>query len=90
MIGEIYVGYPPELFDLERDPEETMDLAKNPKYAIVSKDLEAELRKIVNPEEADAQAKADQARLVEKYGGRVKALNVGAHGATPRMMKIHL
>jgi len=78
-----YVGYPPELFDLERDPEETMDLAKNSKYANVLKDLENELRKLVDPEAADKQAKADQARLVEKYGGRVKALNVGAHGATP-------
>lgn len=78
-----YVGYPPELFDLEKDPEETRDLAKDPKYDTVLKDLETELRKIVDPEAADKQAKADQARLVEKYGGRAKALTVGALGATP-------
>lgn len=78
-----YVGYRPELFDLENDPEETCDLAGDSEYNSVIEDLEAELRKIVDPEAADKQAKADQAALVEKHGGRVKALSVGAHGATP-------
>jgi choline-sulfatase len=78
-----YVGYPPELFDLESDPEETLDLAKDPKYAAVIKDLEKELRRFVDPESVDVEAKAAQARLVEKSGGREKALHIGAHSATP-------
>jgi choline-sulfatase len=78
-----YVGFEPELFDIEADPEETIDLAKDPKYGSVLEDLENELRRLVDPEIADKQAKADQARLVEKHGGRIKALNVGALGATP-------
>lgn len=78
-----YVGYRPELFDLENDPEEAVDLAQDPEYSPIVKDLETVLRKIVNPELADKQAKAAQAALVEKHGGRVNALSVGAHGATP-------
>lgn len=78
-----YVGFPPELFDLDADPEELTDLAPNPAYAADLARMEAELRKVVDPEAADAQAFADQAELIAKYGGREKALKLGAPAATP-------
>ncbi|MBT6337723.1 MAG: sulfatase-like hydrolase/transferase [Desulfobacula sp.] len=78
-----YVGLPPELFDLENDPEETVDLAKDDGYASVLKMLEKELRQHLDPEAVDAKAKADQDKLIKKFGGRKKALRMGAMGATP-------
>lgn len=65
-----YVGYPPQLFDLERDPDELTDLGADPAFAAVAADLDRELREIVDPEEVDALAKADQTKLLEPYGGR--------------------
>ena len=78
-----YVEYEPELFDLEADPEETIDLAGNPDYADVLKEYEGYLRAICDPEKTDRQAKDDQNVLIEKFGGRDKALHTGTPGATP-------
>ncbi len=78
-----YVGFPSELFDLEKDPEELTDLASDPGHATVMAEMEAALREIVDPEVADAQAFADQAALIESYGGRDAAAKMGAPGATP-------
>ena len=78
-----YVGFEPELFDLEADPEETASLAADPAYAEVVASLDARLRAICDPEETDAQAHADQAAMIERYGGREAALALGAPGATP-------
>ena len=74
---------PPELFDLEKDPEETVNLAVDSNFDSVLKDLEHELRKFLDPEKVDAQAKADQAELVSRFGGRDKAMFTGTSGATP-------
>lgn len=78
-----YVGYAPELFDLETDPDESRNLAAEPELAEVVAALEAELRAICNPEAVDRLAKSDQAALIERHGGREKARLVGAPGATP-------
>jgi choline-sulfatase len=78
-----YVGFPPELFDLQNDPEEIRDLAGDPAFRDVVVDMEAELRRICNPEEVNARAFADQDALVERLGGREAALQKGARGATP-------
>ena len=78
-----YVGLPPELFDLDSDPEETVDLANDSNYAPILSNLEQVLRQYLDPEAADAQAKADQAELVRQFGGRDKALRTGTKGATP-------
>ena len=78
-----YVGFAPELFDLETDPEETRNLAPDPEYTELLKDFEAELRKICNPEAVDLRAKADQDALIEKFGGAEKAGAIGTPGATP-------
>ena len=78
-----YVGYAPELFDLEADPEEAHDLAGDSARAGTLRDFEARLRDIVDPEKTDRRAKDDQNALVARHGGRENALRVGPPGATP-------
>ena len=78
-----YVGFPPELFDLETDPEETRDLAGDPAFAPVLADMERRLLRICDPEAVNARAFADQDAMIEGYGGREAALSMGARGATP-------
>lgn len=64
-----YVGAPPQLFDLEADPEELTDLGTDPAYVPQRTLFEARLRDILDPELVDKEAKADQARMAEHYGG---------------------
>ncbi|MCB1510770.1 MAG: sulfatase-like hydrolase/transferase [Hyphomicrobiaceae bacterium] len=78
-----YIGFPPELFDLEADPEEMIDLAGRPEYATVLKELDAELRAICDPVATDQQAFDDQRALIAHHGGREAALKLGAPAATP-------
>lgn len=78
-----YVGFPPELFDLEDDPEELHDLASNPRYATSLAMMKAEMRKHLDVEAVNAQAFADQAAMIERYGGPEKAMKLGAPAATP-------
>ena len=78
-----YVGFEPELFDLEADPEETVDLAADAASAAVRAALEQELRAIVDPEEVDRRAKADQAALVARFGGPAAAADLGTVAETP-------
>jgi choline-sulfatase len=78
-----YVGYQPELFDLNRDPNEERNLAASAAHADIVARLDDQLRGMLDPEATDARAKADQAALIERYGGPAKALHIGAPGATP-------
>ncbi|MCA0452099.1 MAG: sulfatase-like hydrolase/transferase, partial [Proteobacteria bacterium] len=78
-----FVGMTPQLFDLKADPEEMNDLAGKAEYAATVAELNAELRKICDPDEVDARAKADQAAVVEKNGGRDAVIKRGTFGATP-------
>jgi len=78
-----YIGFAPELFDLQTDPEELTDLALDPAYAPVLSEMDAALREILDPEKVDAQAFADQAALIASFGGREAALGLGAPAATP-------
>lgn len=78
-----YVGYPCQLFDLQADPEETVDLGTNPEYAAVVQECDAQLRKICDPDEADRRAKARQAELLALHGGRDAVVARGDLGFTP-------
>lgn len=69
-----YVGFAPELFDLEADPEETSNLAARPDHAGIVRDLEAELRTIVDPEQEDRRANEAQRELIESRGGPDKVM----------------
>ncbi len=68
-----YVGFEPELFDLQDDPEELTNRAADPAYAGVLEGLTDRLYAICDPERTDAQAHADQAALIASYGGREAA-----------------
>ncbi len=78
-----YIGFEPELFDLDSDPDEAANLANDPSYSAYVAELRSDLRRIVNPEAADRQAKSDQRALVESFGGREIAFRMGTEGATP-------
>jgi choline-sulfatase len=78
-----YVGMPPQLFDLDADPQEARDLAQEAGYGGVLKDCEAALRRIVDPEAADRQAFSDQAERLAAAGGREAVLSRGAFGFSP-------
>ncbi|MBL6428943.1 MAG: sulfatase-like hydrolase/transferase [Maritimibacter sp.] len=78
-----YHGFAPELFDLEADPEEMTDLGTDPAYAEVVAQMEAELEKICDPGAMNDLAFADQDAMIERYGGREIAMNMGAPAATP-------
>ena len=64
-----YVGFDPELFDLDTDPEELHNLAEDAAHADTVNRLERELRAIVDPDDADRRAKAAQKALIEGLGG---------------------
>ncbi|MBX9702277.1 MAG: sulfatase-like hydrolase/transferase [Acetobacteraceae bacterium] len=72
-----YITYPPQLFDLETDPEELRDLAGDPAHAALLARLEARLRERLDPAAVDRMAKARQAQLVEENGGRAAVLARG-------------
>lgn len=78
-----YVGLPPMLFDLERDPGERNDLGPHPDYREVLAECEARLRRIIDPEAADRQARADQQALIERHGGKEAILQRGTFRYSP-------
>ena len=65
----LYVGHAPQLFDLNTDPLEEHDLSGMAETAEIQADLDRELRKIVDPEAADALAFSDQALRIQELGG---------------------
>jgi len=78
-----YVKYRPQLFDLERDPDEEHDLSSDPRYAKILSECEAKLRALLSPEEVDARAKKRQAEQLERYGGREAVIARGDLGFSP-------
>jgi choline-sulfatase len=78
-----YVGYPPELFDLRDDPEESRNLADDPRFTTVVAEFESRLRAMFDPDAVDRRAKADQNAFVALHGGREQALKKGPKGGTP-------
>ena len=80
-----YVGGPPQLFDLQADPDERHDLAAAPdrEAAALLARFKAELRALLDPEAVDRRAKADQAALVAAHGGREAVLARGTFANSP-------
>jgi choline-sulfatase len=78
-----YAGLPPQLFDLDSDPQETRDLAREPGYRGLVQDCERELRRVVDPDAAGALAKADQRARIAAFGGREAILQRGSFGYSP-------
>lgn len=78
-----YVGFESELYNLAEDPQELRNLADDPAYKSNLAELHSDLLDICDPEETDALAHADQAAMIDAYGGREAALKLGAPAATP-------
>ena len=78
-----YTAHGSELFDLEADPDEIHDLADDPAYSDVLSGFEHALRAIVDPEEADRCAKADQRNRLEELGGMDAIVAKGGVTHTP-------
>jgi choline-sulfatase len=72
-----YVNDPPQLFDLEADPDEMRDLGADPAHVDTRADLEARLRRIVDPEEVDRRARAAQRRRIDAAGGAERIVALG-------------
>ena len=72
-----YPGYEPQLFNLDTDPDELNDRSADPDCAQVRSGCETKLRALIDPEEVNANAFADQAKLVESLGGREAILAEG-------------
>jgi choline-sulfatase len=77
-----YVGYPPELFDLEEDPEESNDLAGDAGRRHQLGRMEEHLLGLLDPIQVDAAARRDQRDLIARFGGRDKAWSRGNPGPT--------
>ncbi len=55
-----YVGNQPQLFNVDVDPLENVDLASKPEHTEIRRELENALHEIVNPDLTDARAKDNQ------------------------------
>jgi choline-sulfatase len=78
-----YCAHPPELFDLDSDPEELVNLASNSEFANVLDRCDGALRAICDPDEVERRAKARQAEIIETHGGRQAIVERGDFGNTP-------
>ena len=70
-------GYPPQLFDMRNDPLEQRDLGQDPNFRETVNEFESRLREILDPEEVDRLAKADQQSRLRAHGGVEKILRQG-------------
>ena len=78
-----YVNDPPQLFNLQADPEERHNLADSTEHQPVRAAMEAELRLLLDPEAVDVRAKAEQRARVDACGGREAVLRRGAFDNSP-------
>jgi len=76
-------GLPPELFDLDADPEEPTNLAADPTSSAVLPELYTALRRHCDPAAVDARARARQRALLAAAGGREAVLARGDFGFSP-------
>jgi choline-sulfatase len=74
---------PPQLFNLDDDPEEMHDLAPLPAFRDRLDGFEAMLRARIDPEALDARIKARQLEIVNAHGGAEAILSRGSMGASP-------
>lgn len=78
-----YVGYPPELFDLDADPGEERDLAAAASHRSIVEAYERKLRRVCSPEQVDRQARQAQQQAMAAFGGAQAVRGKGTPGYTP-------
>lgn len=78
-----YVGLPPQLYNLTDDPDELTDLGRSDRHRDVCVRMEAELRRICDPERVDERANRDQEAVVARHGGAAAILQAGGMSGTP-------
>lgn len=79
-----YCDHLPELFDLEQDRQEMMNLALRPESRDRVALWEARLRTMCDPDEVDRRAKRRQQELIDFYGGEEAIrTGIGIGGYTP-------
>jgi choline-sulfatase len=76
-------GHPALLFDMENDPQELINLADKPEHSVTQTDLRNQLFRILDPEEVNRQAFADQAKMIENLGGMEAILAMPSFNHTP-------
>ncbi len=76
-------GHRAQLFNLADDPDELLDLGEAPDHARQRDMMHGFLTSILDPEAVNAQAFADQAVLVDSYGGSEKILAMPSFNHTP-------
>lgn len=78
-----HVDMPSQLFDLENDPIEAIDMIATGSNSAIASEMERKLRSICNPEEVDRRAKADQRAKGDAYGGVTELCKAPAIKFTP-------
>ena len=76
-------GHPALLFDMQSDPRELVNLADKPEHTVTLADLRNQLFQILDPEEVNRQAFADQAKMIETLGGIEAILAMPSFNHTP-------
>jgi choline-sulfatase len=76
-------GHRTQLFDLEADPHELVDLGTSADHASVREALSSELHAILDPEAINARAFLDQARVLDRLGGAARVMAMPSFGHTP-------
>ena len=78
-----YAGHRPQLFDLDADPFETIDLALGKDHDATLAEGERRLRAICDPEAVSDRAFADQEARIAALGGAETVLKFGSFPYTP-------
>ena len=76
-------GHAALLFDIDNDPRELHNLADDAAHADIAGALNAQLLQILDPEEVNRQAFADQAQKIEELGGLEAIRNLPSFNHTP-------
>jgi choline-sulfatase len=82
-----YIHYagdqPPQLFNLETDPDEVADRGDDPAFEGERDRMRGLLTSILDPDSVNAEAFADQSALLERYGGADAVLAAPGFNHTP-------